>query len=166
MRPSRRLTAYEGDQFDVVVEDWDGHEREIVEHPGSTAVVAVDEEGSLYLVRQTREAARKPLLELPAGTLEEGEEPLQTARRELEEEVGLVGGRWRELVAFYTTPGFCNERMHVFLAEDVEQGGGRDLDEGEDVEVVRWRVDEVETRLGEIEDAKTLAGLLLYLRTR
>ena len=72
------------------------------------------------VVRQLREPVRKRLLELPAGTLEEGEEPLASARRELEEEVGLVGGRWRELAAFYTTPGFCRERMHL-LATIQEQ---------------------------------------------
>ena len=164
--PSRRLTVYEGKQIDVVVEEWDGREREIVDHPGACAIVAVDDDGSVYLVRQEREAARGALLELPAGTLEDGEEPLETARRELEEEVGLVGGRWSELAAFYSTPGFCNERVHVFLAEGVRAGGERDLDEGEDVEVVRWRVGELDARLGELEDAKTIAGLLLYLRAR
>jgi ADP-ribose pyrophosphatase len=166
MRPSRRLTAYEGALFDVVIEDWDGREREVVEHPGSTAVVAVDAEGSVYLVRQTREAARGRVLELPAGTLEEGEDPLESAQRELEEEVGLVGGVWSELAVVYTSPGFCNERMYIFLAEDVEAGGERDLDDDEDVEVVTWSADDIEANLDEIEDAKTLAGLLLYLRLR
>jgi ADP-ribose pyrophosphatase len=112
-----------------------------------------------------REPARKRLLELPAGTLEEGEQPLESAKRELAEEVGLHGGRWRELGAFFTTPGFCNERMHVFLAEDVEHGEASP-EEDEDVEVVRWRIDEIEHHLPELEDAKTITGLLLYLRTR
>ena len=115
------------------------------------------------LVRQRREAARKHLLELPAGTLEEGESPLESARRELEEETGLTGGTWRELAAFYTTPGFCRERMHLFAAEGVEQGDASP-EADEELELVRWRVGEIADRLGEIEDAKTLAGLLLYLR--
>jgi len=163
--PDGSRTVYDGKLFDVVVEDWNSREREIVEHRGATAIVAIDPEGCVTLVRQLREPTRKRLLELPAGTLEEGEEPLASARRELEEEVGLRGGRWRELAAFYTTPGFCTERMHVFLAEDLERGTASP-EEDEDVEVVRWQVTEIEERIGELEDAKTIAGLLLYLQTR
>jgi ADP-ribose pyrophosphatase len=164
-RPSGSRRVYDGDLFDVVVEEWDGRKREIVEHPGATAIVAVDREGYVTLVRQLREAARKQLLELPAGTLERGEQALASAQRELEEEVGLRGGRWRELAAFYTTPGFCRERMHLFLVEDADQGEANP-EEDETVEVVRWRVDEIAERIGELEDAKTIAGLLLYLQTR
>ena len=163
--PDASRTVYDGTLFDVVVERWGEHEREIVDHPGSTAIVAIDGDGLVVLVRQTREAARESLLELPAGTLEPGEQPLETAKRELREEVGLRGGRWRELGAFYTTPGFCRERMHVFLAEDLENGEPSP-DDDEEVEVVRWRVEEIEARLPELEDAKTIAGLLLYLRHR
>jgi ADP-ribose pyrophosphatase len=163
--PGGSRTVYDGKLFDVVVEEWDGREREIVEHPGATAIVAIDREGCVTLVRQLREAARKQLLELPAGTLEEGEEPLASAQRELAEEVGLREGRWRELAAFYTTPGFCRERMHLFLAEDLERGAANP-EEDEEVEIVRWQVAEIESRLGELEDAKTIAGLLLYLHAR
>jgi ADP-ribose pyrophosphatase len=163
--PSDTTPAYDGKQFDVVVEEWEGRTREIVVHPGSTAIVAVDGDGFVTLVRQLREPARKRLLELPAGTLEEGEEPLESAKRELAEEVGLRGGRWRELAACYTTPGFCNERMHLFVAEGVERGEASP-EEDEEMEVVRWHVNELDRRIGELEDAKTIAGLLLYLRTR
>jgi len=163
VKPDASRTVYDGKLFDVTVERWGENDREIVEHPGAVAIVAVDADGMLTLVRQLREAARKQLLELPAGTLEEGESPLESARRELEEETGLTGGTWRELTAFYTTPGFCRERMHLFAAEGVEAGEARPEDD-EDLELVRWRVDEIAERLGEIEDAKTLAGLLLYLR--
>jgi ADP-ribose diphosphatase len=165
LTPDEARTVYDGKLFDVTVERWGEHEREIVEHPGAVAIVAVDGEGSVALVRQRREAARKYLLELPAGTLEEGETPLQSARRELEEETGLTGGAWRELAAFYTTPGFCREHMYLFAAEGVEPGDARP-EADEELELVRWRIDEIEMRLGEIEDAKTLAGLLLYLSTR
>ena len=165
MTPDDSRTVYDGNLFDVTVERWGEHEREIVEHPGAVAIVAVDGDDTVALVRQRREAARKLLLELPAGTLEEGESPLESARRELEEETGLTGGTWRELAAFYTTPGFCRERMHLFAAEGVERGDARPEDD-EDLEVVRWRVDEIPGRLPEIEDAKTLAGLLLYLSKR
>jgi ADP-ribose pyrophosphatase len=163
VKPDAARTVYDGKLFDVTLERWGEHEREIVEHPGAVAIVAVDAEGMVALVRQPREAARKQLLELPAGTLEEGEQPLETARRELEEETGLTGGTWRELAAFYTTPGFCRERMHVFVAEGV-QPGPASPEADEQLELVRWSVQEIGARLAEIEDAKTLAGLLLYLR--
>ena len=162
MKPDDSRTVYDGKLFDVTLERWGDHEREIVEHPGAVAIVAVDAERMVTLVRQPREATRKQLLELPAGTLEEGEQPLESARRELEEETGLTGGTWRELVAFYTTPGFCRERMHLFVAEGVEPGPASP-EADEDLEVVRWSVEEIGARLAEIEDAKTLAGLLLYL---
>ena len=161
--PRSSRIGYDGNLFDVVVEDWDGREREIVDHPGSTAIVAVHD-GDVVLVRQLREPARKPLLELPAGTLEDGEEPLASAQRELAEEVGLHGGRWRELGGFWTSPGFLREYMRVFLAEKLEPGEAAP-DEDEDVEIVRWPVAEIPERIGELEDGKTIAGLLLYLRS-
>jgi len=160
--PDSARRVYEGSLLSLTVERWGEHEREIVEHPGAVAIVAVDGDGHITLVRQLREPARKRLLELPAGTAEPGEEPLETARREVQEECGLTGGEWRELAAFWTTPGFCRERMHVFAAEGVEQGEASPAAD-EDLELVRWPVAEVGERLHEIEDAKTLAGLLLYL---
>jgi ADP-ribose pyrophosphatase len=162
VKPDESRTVYDGKLFDVTIERWGHNEREIVEHPGAVAIVAVDTDGMVALVRQLREAARKELLELPAGTLEEGEQPLDSARRELEEETGLTGGTWRELAAFYTTPGFCRERMHLFAAEGVVSGPASP-EEDEQLELIRWRLQDVAARLGELEDAKTLAGLLLYL---
>jgi ADP-ribose diphosphatase len=164
MRPDSSELVWRGRLLGVTVERWGEHEREIVEHPGAVAIVAVDDEGYVTLVRQLREATRKRLLQLPAGTAEPGEEPLATARRELKEECGLSGGEWRELAAFWTTPGFCRERMHLFAAEGVERGEPAPA-EDEELEVVRWPVAEVRELLHEIEDAKTLAGLLLYLST-
>jgi len=161
--PDSARRVYEGSLLGLTVERWGENEREIVEHPGAVAIVAVDREGYVTLVRQLREPTRKRLLELPAGTAEAGEEPLETARRELQEECGLTGGDWRELAAFWTTPGFCRERMHVFAAEGVERGESSPAAD-EELELVRWRFGEVAERLHEIEDAKTLAGLLLYLR--
>jgi ADP-ribose pyrophosphatase len=165
LEPDSAQRVYEGRLLGVTVERWGENEREIVEHPGAVAVVAVDEEGCVALVRQLREATRKRLLELPAGTAEPGEEPLATAQRELKEECGMSGGEWRELAAFWTTPGFCRERMHLFAAEGVERGEAAPAPD-EELELVRWPVSEIEARLHEIEDAKTLAGLLLYLATR
>ena len=165
VRPDTTRTVYDGKLLDVVVEEWNGREREIVVHPGSTAIVAVDGEGCVTLVRQLREPARAELLELPAGTLEEDESPLESARRELAEEVGLRGGSWSELGVFYTTPGFCNERMHVFLAEGVERGSANP-EADEQLEVVRWHVSELADRLADLKDAKTIAGLSLFLRSQ
>jgi ADP-ribose pyrophosphatase len=164
MKPDETRVAYDGKLVDVVVERWGEHEREIVEHPGAVAIVAIDRERHVTLVRQLREAARRQLLELPAGTIDAGEEPLATARRELEEETGLGGGEWNEVASFWTTPGFCRERMTLFVAEGVEPRGEPSPDADEQIELVRWSVGEVAGRLDEIEDAKTLAGLLLYLR--
>jgi ADP-ribose pyrophosphatase len=165
IEPDSARRVYEGRLLGLTVERWGDHEREIVEHPGAVVVVPVDVEGYLTLVRQLREPARRYLLELPAGTAEPGEAPLETARRELQEECGLSGGEWRELAAFWTTPGFCRERMHLFAAEGVERGDAAP-EEDENLELIRWRVSEIGDRLSEIEDAKTLVGLLLYLRTR
>jgi len=165
LEPDSAERVWEGRLLAFTVERWGEHEREIVEHPGAVAVVAVDGEGYVALVRQLREATRKRLLELPAGTAEPGETPLATARRELQEECGLTGGEWRELAVFWTTPGFCRERMHMFAAEGVEQGEAAPAAD-EELELVRWPVAQIEDRLDQIEDAKTLAGLLLYLRSR
>ena len=165
MQPDSSELVWQGHLLGVTVEHWGKHEREIVEHPGAVAIVAVDGEGSVALVRQLREATRKRLLELPAGTAEPGEKPLETAQRELQEECGLTGGEWRQLASFWTTPGFCRERMHVFAAEGVEHGEASPAPD-EDLELVRWPVADVAQRLDEIEDAKTLAGLLLYLGSR
>ena len=165
MKPDGARTVYEGALVDVTLERWGDHEREIVEHPGAVAIVAVDAADDVWLVRQLREPARRELVELPAGTREEGEEPLATARRELREECGLTGGTWSELGAFWTTPGFCREHMVVFLAEGVEPGEP-DLDADEDVEVLQWPADGIDALLPELEDAKTVAGLLLFLRAR
>jgi ADP-ribose pyrophosphatase len=179
VRPDESRTVYDGKLVSVTLERWGTYEREIVEHPGAVAIVAVDADGCVTLVRQLREATVSTsvgarlqsgshsglLLELPAGTLKPGESPLDSARRELAEETGLTGGDWREATAFWTTPGFCRERMTLFFAEGVTAGEASP-DEDESFELVRWPVGEIEARLGELEDAKTLAGLLLYLRDR
>ena len=165
MKPDESRVVYDGKLVDVTLERWGEHEREIVEHPGAVAIVAVDADDNVVLVRQLREPARKELLELPAGTLDADEEPLASAQRELAEETGLSGGTWRHVASFWTTPGFCRERMHVFVAEGVDEGE-QQLEDDESIELVRIPATEIASRLGELEDAKTLAGLLLYLRER
>ena len=163
--PDGAAEVFSGRMLRVAVERWGDAEREIVERPDSVAIVAVDAEENVVLVRQFREAARRSLLELPAGTVDEGEDPLETAKRELAEETGLRGGRWRSGPVAYTTPGFCRERIHLFLADALESGEAAPAGD-EDVELVRWRIGEVAARLAEVEDAKTVAGLLLLLRER
>jgi 8-oxo-dGTP pyrophosphatase MutT (NUDIX family) len=165
LNPDESRTVFEGKQISVDVERWGDAEREIVRHPGAVAIVAVDAEDRVVLVRQPREPARKRLLELPAGTREPDEEPLETAKRELEEEVGLRGGEWRLSTTFFSTPGFCDERVWLYVAEGTDEA--ETVPEAdEEIEIVRIPVTELEARLDEIEDAKTLAGLLLYLRER
>jgi ADP-ribose pyrophosphatase len=165
VNPDGSRTVYDGKLVDVVVERWGEHEREIVEHPGAVAIVAVDAQDNVVLVRQLREPARKELLELPAGTLDADERPSAAAQRELAEETGLRGGEWTHLASFWTTPGFCRERMDVFVAQGVEEGE-QQLEGDESIELVRIPTTQIASRLGEVEDAKTLAGLLLYLRER
>ena len=164
LEPDSVRRVYEGSLLGVTVERW-----------GDTSARSSSIRARLRSLRSMKRGTWRSsgscvrrrgssLLELPAGTAEEGEEPLETARRELQEECGLTGGEWRELAAFWTTPGFCRERMHMFAAEGVERGEASPAAD-EDLELVRWPVAEIGERLHEIEDAKTLAGLLLYLRT-
>jgi ADP-ribose pyrophosphatase len=162
VKPDESRVVHEGRVVTLLVERWGDHEREVVDHPGAVVIVATDRDGSLVLVRQLREAVRKELLELPAGTLKPGEEPLACARRELREETGYGGGRWRAGPTFYTAPGFCRELMHLYFAEDVEPGEAA-LEEDESLEVVVVSAAEIESVLEEAEDAKTLVGLLLHL---
>lgn len=166
-RPDSARTLFSGHIIDLTVEQWGANEREIIGHPGAVAVVPVDRDGNVVLVRQLREATRRWLLELPAGGLKPGEEPLHCGQRELAEETGLSGGTWTQAATFWTTPGFCRELMWLYYAEGVEPGQRwTEPDPDEELEVVRWPLAEAAARLGEIEDLKTLAGLLLYLRDR
>jgi ADP-ribose pyrophosphatase len=152
-------TLYEGPVFDVVRRDG----KDVVVHGPSVVIVAVDGERRVTLVRQQRVPAGKPVLELPAGGIEAGESALQAAQRELREETGLHGGLWEELVSFYATPGFCDERMHLFLATGLVAGEAAP-DGDEDLELVTVPVEEVSELLAQLDDAKTLIGLLLLVR--
>jgi ADP-ribose pyrophosphatase len=142
------------------------HRREIVEHPGAIAVLALDGD-HLLMVRQFRAAIGQVLLEIPAGTrdrTDDGmEDPDRTAVRELEEETGKRAGSWRKLGTFYTAPGFATEEMHLYLAHDLEDVEGYDgpmADERLEVVAVPWRTAVSLVERGEIRDAKTMVGVL------
>jgi 8-oxo-dGTP pyrophosphatase MutT (NUDIX family) len=159
-------TIHKGGFFTVVRrrfrhEDGEEVEREIVTHPGAVGIVVLDGD-RLWLVRQPREAIGSPdLLELPAGKLdEEGEAPLDTAKRELAEEIGKQASEWDPLGSFYTSPGFTDEQVHLFLATGISDVGERpqvEHDERIDVEV-RLLAD-LDAILAETKDSKTLIGL-------
>ncbi|HEX6882918.1 MAG TPA: NUDIX hydrolase [Planctomycetota bacterium] len=134
----------------------------VVEHPGAVAIAPVTESGELVLVRQYRHAAREVLLELPAGRLEPGEEPLAAARRELAEETGRSARRWRALATFLPAPGFCSERIHLFEARELEPVP-QHLDPDEDLEVVLLPPERV---LALARDAKTLLAASWLLMGR
>ena len=141
--------------------------REVVEHAPGAAIVAVDPDGQVLLVRQYRPAVDADLLELPAGIVDPGEQPIDTARRELEEETGYTAGHLEPLVHFYTSPGFCTEVLHVFLATGLREClTDVSADEDEDLELVRLPIETLIERIlrGELSDAKTVSGLLAYWR--
>jgi ADP-ribose diphosphatase len=140
--------------------------REVIGHPGAVAMVAHDER-FLYLVRQPREAVGEDaLLELPAGKLDmPGESPIECAKRELAEEVGKAASRWRELKRFYTSPGFAEEEVTVYLATELEDTDA-ESDEEERLEVVAWPLEDLDRAIEECRDAKSLIGLLLFKELR
>ncbi|HIC94715.1 MAG TPA: NUDIX hydrolase [Anaerolineae bacterium] len=161
---SRRL--YEGRivnlRVDTVrLEDGRVTEREIVEHRGAVAVVALDGDGNVLLVRQFRKPAERELLEIPAGTLEAEEEPASCARRELAEETGYRAGHLEPMGGFYSSPGFCTEYIHLYLATDLSPSPAR-AEYDEAIELVRVPLSEALRMIGrgEICDAKTIVGLL------
>jgi 8-oxo-dGTP pyrophosphatase MutT (NUDIX family) len=158
-------TRYEGKIFSVRSETFrheDGEEvtREIVRHQGAVGVVAHDGE-RIYLVRQPREAVGSPdLLELPAGKLDvEGEEPLDTAKRELAEEIGKAAAEWEHLATFYTSPGFTDEQCHVYLATGLSDAPD-ETDEHERIDIEVRPLSDLGALIDEARDSKTLIGLL------
>ncbi len=146
----------------VRFDDGEEADREVVAHPGAVAVVAHDGE-NLFLVRQPRESVgEQSLLELPAGKLDdEGEDAEATARRELAEEVGKGARSWERLTSFYTSPGFADEEVHLYLATDLydEQA---EAEENERIEVVEVPLERIDDAIRDCRDAKSLVGLLWF----
>jgi NTP pyrophosphohydrolases including oxidative damage repair enzymes len=166
MKTLSSRTIYTGKVFDVRVDEIREGEveytREIVVHKGSCVILPVFADGTVAVVRQYRHAAGKALLELAAGTLEVGEDPLTAAIRELEEEIGVTAGKIEKLTEFFISPGFVTEKMHIFLATDLTDVGQK-LEVDEILTVERYSFTQLHEmiRTGEIEDAKTILGIVL-----
>jgi ADP-ribose pyrophosphatase len=158
--------VYHGSVIDVAVytvrEAGVTYKREVVHHPGGAGVVAIFDDGTIPLVRQYRHPTVRYVLELPAGRLAPPERPEECAARELEEEIGVRAGRIEKLTEFFTTPGFCEEKLWVYLATDLTETA-QNLEGDEMLEIVRVTFTRAFEMIadGEIEDAKTIIGLLL-----
>jgi ADP-ribose pyrophosphatase len=169
--------SFEGPVFRVVTEEvrepgGQPHRRDVVRHPGSVVVLAVDDSKSkrdplILLERQYRHAAAQYLYEVPAGSLDPGEDPLAGAKRELLEETGYKAKHWNKLVRYYASPGFLGEWMQVYLAEGLTPGDAEPEDD-EQIELFAVPLSELlrEIEAGSILDGKTIAAALLYDRVR
>lgn len=162
---------YDGHIIDLRVDTVklpNGHQsqREIVTHHGAVCVVPIRTDGTVLMVRQFRLATGRVLLEIPAGTIETGEDPAECAARELEEETGFKPGVLQKLFHAFLSPGYSTEIVHAYAATDMTPGTVH-LDAGENVRTEAIPLEEIAARIqsGEIEDAKTIAALLMALRT-
>jgi 8-oxo-dGTP pyrophosphatase MutT (NUDIX family) len=165
-------TVYEGRIFDVVRARFrhaDGEvvERDNVEHGGAVGIVVHDDQ-DLWLVRQPREGImRDDVLEIPAGRLDvDGEAPEDAARRELAEELGLAADHWTHTTTYFTSAGFTNEEIHLYLATGLHEVDKPAVGEDERIEIVKWPLADLDGAIDACIDAKTLIGLLLLRRSR
>lgn len=156
----KRISLYTPE---IQLADGKSHRKELVAHPGAVVILPFFNKDNIILIRNYRVAIDKTLWELPAGTLEPEEPPHVTAHRELIEETGYEAKKMTKVMTFYTTPGFTNEQMHAYIAEDLTFVG-QDLEENEQIEVVRKPFTDAihMIKSGEIQDAKTIA-LLLFM---
>lgn len=152
---------FHGSRIDVLSIDTERGPREIVDHPGAVVILPFLDPDTILLIKNDRPVVQEKLLELPAGTLEQGEEPLTCAARELEEETGYKAAHIEPLFSCYSTPGFCNEKLFFFLAKDLTHVG-QNLDPTEEIEVVPTKFTRALEMIksGEVHDAKTSLGLL------
>lgn len=167
-----REVIYQGKIFDVekhVVSLPNGNTsvRELVYHNGAVAVLVIDESDNIVMVEQYRKAFESMSLEIPAGKLEKGEEPMASAERELEEETGYTAESLEKIFSFYGAPGFCSERVDVFVAKGLSAGEMK-LDEDEFLNVKRYSFDEAVALLdrGTITDAKTIMAIQWWQLSR
>ncbi|MCL2068864.1 MAG: NUDIX hydrolase [Oscillospiraceae bacterium] len=165
-----RKDIFKGRVFDVHVDDVllqnsRRSTREVVEHNGGVAILAVDDADNIIMVRQFRYGVGESLLELPAGKLERGEDPAECGLRELREETGMEAGEYSLLARMYPTPAYCSECIYIYLARKLKPApGGQNLDENEILEAVYIPLEKALAMClsGEITDAKTLIGILKY----
>jgi len=164
-----RNTIYNGRIFDIsqdLVSLPGGKQRvyDTIVHPGGAAVLPIDAEGNAYLVRQYRPAAQQMVLEIPAGRIELGEDPLAGVIRELREETGFLAEKVEKLTSVYSTVGLCSEVLHLYYAEGLSQGE-QDLDEDEYITIVKMPLAELAGMVarGEIIDAKTALAVSTYV---
>ena len=146
----------------VHVKDNQTSYREIVEHNGGVALAAVTSEGKLVMVRQYRKAAEKAILEVPAGKIEKGEDHRLTAERELKEETGYSAGKIEFITSFFSSIGYSTEVIYLYFATDLTPGE-TDFDDNESIEILEYELPKLKEMIlnGEIEDAKTIAAILL-----
>lgn len=139
--------------------------REVAVHPGGAVVVAITDENKIVMVRQFRYPFQEWVLELPAGKLDEGEDPQNCASRELTEETGYRAENITKLGHIYTTPGFCNEILHIYLAEKLTPGAHAREEGEEGMEVFEFTIAEIKEKIrnGEIVDAKSISGIMMFL---
>lgn len=170
--PATRQVVHRGRKIQVAIEtsagaDGQPVQRDIVIHPGAVAILPLVDAGRVCLLRNRRPNVGDTLIEIPAGTLEPGEDPEAAAPRELAEETGYRAGRWRRLAEFYPSPGVLSEKTHLFVAEELAPGEMQ-LERDEDLEpfVVSWDQAVAWALDGTIRDAKTLVALLLWDRAR
>jgi len=164
---TKRNIVFHGKVFDVKVDEieYNGTKhksfRQVAVHPGGAVIVPVKSDGKIVMITQYRYPHNEVLLELPAGKLDEREDPLHCAKRELTEETGYTSKKISKLGKIYTTPGFCNEVLHIYLAEELTPGNHAREEGEEGMEVIELTLDEIEKKIrsGEIVDAKTICGI-------
>ena len=162
--------VFHGKVFDVKIDEIQYNDtgkkapRQVAIHPGGAVVLPVKNDGKIVLITQYRYPLDKVIYELPAGKLEIGEDPLNCATRELTEETGYTSDKISKLGIIHTTPGFCNEVLHIYLAENIIPGNHAREEGEEGIEMFEMTLDEIDEKIrtGEITDAKTICGIAMY----
>lgn len=163
-------TVFHGKVFDVRVDEIEYNDtgnksfRQVAVHPGGAVVVPVKNDGKIILITQYRYPQNEVVLELPAGKLEKGEDPMICASRELTEETGYTAKEITKLGKIFTTPGFCSEILHIYLAKGLTPGNHAREEGEEDIQLVELSLEEIEKKIksGEIVDGKTISGIYMY----